>query len=194
MGQDDRGMTSQRVETDTVESAVELLLGAIGEDEFREGLNETPKRVAKFFNEWISRDPRPFKLTTFSSEGMDQLIVQRSIPFYSMCEHHLLPFFGEAVVAYIPDKQIIGLSKLARLVDHYSRRPQNQERITKEVAECLHDALKPLGVAVLMSARHMCMEMRGVKSRGAETVTSYLTGVFREDIKAREELMRIAKL
>lgn len=182
-----------QIESEVVESAVEALLGAIGEDEGRDGLKETPTRVAKFYQHWICREPKGFTLTTFDSEGMDQLIVQRHIPFYSLCEHHLLPFFGEATVAYIPKGKIMGLSKLARLVEHYSRRPQNQERITKEVAECLHDALDPLGVAVILSARHLCMEMRGIKVKGAETVTSYITGVFRDDIKAREELMRLAQ-
>lgn len=181
------------VDTETVEAAVEHLLLGIGDPpNEREGLRETPERVAKFFNEWITGDKPEFNLTTFAAEGMDQMIVQRDIPFYSMCEHHLLPFFGSAVVAYIPKGKIIGLSKLARLVDHFSRRPQNQERITKEVAEALTDALKPKGVAVILRARHMCMEMRGIKARGAETVTSYLTGAFRKDAKAREELTRFA--
>lgn len=180
-------------EQDGAGQSVTRLLQYIGEDTNRDGLLDTPKRVTKFWDQWVTKGGPSFDITTFDGEGADQMIVQRNVNFYSMCEHHLLPFFGEATVAYVPDKKIVGLSKLARLVDHFARRPQNQERITKQVAEALHDALNPRGVAVIMSARHMCMEMRGIKARGAETVTSHLTGVFREDFKAREELMRLAR-
>lgn len=170
------------------------LLQFIGEDVKRDGLQETPKRASKFWSQWVTKGNPDFNLTSFDGEGADQMIVQRNINFYSMCEHHLLPFFGDATVAYIPRSKIVGLSKLARLVEHFSRRPQNQERITKQVAEALHDTVNPLGVAVVLKARHLCMEMRGVKARGAETITSHLTGVFRDDMKAREELLQLTKL
>lgn len=180
------------MERTKLETGVFTVLSIL-DDPYREGLVETPARVAKFWDEWVTKGEPSFNLTSFDSEGMNQMVVQRHIPFYSMCEHHLLPFFGEATVAYIPKSKIIGLSKLARLVDHYARRPQNQERITREVGEALDKSLEPLGVAVILSARHMCMEMRGIKAKGAETVTSHLTGVFREDLAAREELMRLAR-
>lgn len=178
---------------DQIEVCVSGILQAIGRGK-DDGTNQTPKRVTKFYRSWITEGKPDFNLTAFESENIDQVIIQRNINFYSLCEHHLLPFFGEAVVAYLPDKQILGLSKLARLVDFYSRRPQNQERITKQVADYLQDALKPRGVAVILKARHLCMEMRGIKIKGAETITSHLTGVFRDDIKAREELNQLVKL
>lgn len=168
----------------------EILLSI--DDPSREGLIETPKRVKKFYDEWITKGDPQFTLTTFDAELMDQVIIQKDIPFYSLCEHHMLPFFGTAIVAYLPNNKIFGLSKLARLVDFYGRRLQNQERLTKQVAQAIMGATNPLGAGVIIKARHLCMEMRGIQKRGAETITSWMSGVFRHDIKAREELMKLA--
>lgn len=189
MGQDN-GSIIRPVNKDHVESAVEIVLWSIGQDEYREGLKETPKRVAKFYHDWITQGDPTFNLTTFSAEGADQMIVQRSIPFYSMCEHHLLPFFGTATVAYIPNGRIIGLSKLARIVDWYSRRPQNQERLTQQIVTCLQEALGPVGAAASLTGRHMCMEMRGIRAFGTQTTTNYLVGTIRDDAAARAEFLR----
>jgi len=176
------------------EIATTLNLISIGENTSREGLKETPQRVSQFLGDYFIESPKPFfNLTTFDSEKMDEMIVQKNIQFYSMCEHHLLPFFGTAAVAYIPNKHIIGLSKLARLVDFFARKPQNQERMTKQIAEFLQKEIKPLGVGVTVTARHMCMEMRGIKARGTETTTSFLTGAFRKDVSARHEFLHLVK-
>jgi len=153
------------------------------DDANREGLQETPKRYIKFLSEFLS--PPEWKLTTFSSEGYDQMIVQTNIPFYSLCEHHLAPFFGIGHIAYIPKDRIVGLSKLARTLETYSRRFQNQERITNQVADFLMEELDPLGVGVVLEAEHLCMAMRGVKKPNAKTRTSKLTGVFQDgDVRA----------
>ncbi|MFA6041813.1 MAG: GTP cyclohydrolase I, partial [Methylophilus sp.] len=154
-------------------------------------LQETPARYLKFLNEFCN--PPEFKFTTFDSDGYDQMIVQTNIPFFSLCEHHMVPFYGHASVAYIPSERIVGLSKLARTVEWYSRRLQNQERITKQVADKLTDELKPLGVAVLVTARHLCMEMRGVRKHDTHTTTSMVTGVFADDPSAKAEFMEIVK-
>lgn len=171
---------------DNPDSAVTALLEAIGEDPTREGLRGTPERVLRMYREFLS--PPEFTFTTFDAEGYDQMIVQRDIPFYSFCEHHLLPFFGVATVGYIPQGRIVGLSKLARTVEHFARRLQNQERITEQIAARLQSELTPLGVGVVLQARHMCMEMRGVRKSGATTTTSCLLGVFRRS-EVREEFM-----
>ena len=143
------------------EDLVRELLKELGEDPTREGLQDTPRRYVKFLREFLN--PPAFNFTTFTNEGNDQMVVQGPIPFYSLCEHHMAPFFGHAFVAYIPDKKLVGLSKLARCVDLYANRLQNQERITTQVAARLQEELEPHGVAVLMRAQHLCMEMRGVK-------------------------------
>lgn len=170
-----------------IEVLVAEILKIIGHDVTREGLRETPKRVAKFMLDWHT--PDPFNFTTFDAEGSDEMIVQTGIPFFSMCEHHMLPFFGEATVAYIPNGRIVGLSKLARCVQHHARGLQNQERITRSVAEMLTRELKPEGVGVVLKARHMCMEMRGVRAHDTVTVTSSLLGSFREDSRCRAEFL-----
>lgn len=157
----------------------------------KEGCRETSNRVSKFYAEWLTEGPPRFSLTTFSAEKSKGLIIQRDIPFYSMCEHHLLPFFGKATVAYIPQDKIIGLSKLARLVDWFARRPQNQERLTEEVAETLMAVVDPLGVAVTCEGRHMCMEMRGIRAYGTHTTTNSLKGVFFDDPRLRAEYMSL---
>lgn len=159
----------------------------------REGLKSTPKRVSKFYKEFLTEGFPDFELTTFDAEGMDEMITQVNIPFYSLCEHHMLPFFGSACIGYIPNGKIIGLSKLARITDFFARRLQNQERLTKHIAECLTATLNPLGVGVVLKARHLCMEMRGIKARGAETTTSYLKGAIREKHDARAEFLALTR-
>jgi GTP cyclohydrolase I len=170
------------------ESHIQRVLQYLGEDTQREGLVDTPKRYVKFMREFMEKPKWEF--TTFSSEGYDQMIVQSNIPFYSLCEHHIAPFFGEGHIAYIPDGKIVGLSKLARTLDEFSRRLQNQERITQQVAEFLVDKLNPKGVAVVLKAKHLCMEMRGVKKHDTFTTTSKMVGVFEDDINARNEFLR----
>jgi GTP cyclohydrolase I len=171
----------------TAESLYARFLEALGHDLGKEGLSETPRRHAAFLAE-VTTKPE-FKFTTFSAEGYDQMIVQTGIPFYSLCEHHVVPFFGEAIVAYIPAQRIVGLSKLARTVEFAARGLQNQERITETIADILEENLAPLGVAVSIKARHLCMEMRGVKKPGAETRTTSLRGQFKDDAVCRNEFM-----
>lgn len=160
------------------------------DDPTREGLRETPKRYVKFLEEFLS--PPDFTFTTFASEGMDEMIIQKDIEFYSLCEHHLAPFHGKAHVAYIPNGKIVGLSKLARTVELYSRRFQNQERITSQIAERLQEELHAKGVAVVLEAQHLCMAMRGVR-KNATTTTSKLLGFFKDDAKARAEFLDLIR-
>lgn len=162
-------------------------LASQGHDTAREGLRDTPRRHTAFLSEFCA--PQDFNFTTFESEGYDEMIIQKGIPFYSLCEHHVVPFFGVAIVAYIPRKRIVGLSKLARAVEYWSRGLQNQERITKNVARMIEEKLKPKGVAVSLKARHLCMEMRGVKKPGTETITTSLSGAFKKDPACRAEFM-----
>ena len=163
------------------------ILEFLGEDPTREGLVETPKRYIKFMREFLQKDE--FNFTAFENEGTDEMIIQKDIAFYSLCEHHTAPFFGVAHVAYIPGEKIIGLSKLARTVRYYASNFQNQERITNQVAERLEKELKPRGVAVSISAKHLCMEMRGVKTHDTSTVTTKLTGFFKDKPETRAEFM-----
>ena len=163
------------------------LLQYFGEDVEREGLKETPKRYIKFLKEFLN--PPKWNCTTFNGEGYDEMIIQTNIPFYSLCEHHLAPFFGYGTIAYIPNKRIVGLSKLARTLETFARRLQNQERITTQVAEFLVEKLKPRGVAVQLTAKHMCMEMRGVKKHNTWTTTTKLIGRFKEDNSVRMEFL-----
>jgi len=162
-------------------------------DEFdnsnREGLKETPKRYIKFLREFLN--PPQFNFTTFDAEGTDEMIIQTDIPFYSLCEHHLAPFFGVGHIAYIPNGKIVGLSKLARTLDHYSRRLQNQERITTQVAERIEKELDPLGVAVTIKATHLCMSMRGVKKHDTHTTTSKMLGTFKNELNCRNEYLKL---
>lgn len=163
------------------------ILEYLGEDPNREGLQDTPKRYIKFMQQFLKKEK--FNFTVFDAEGYDELIVQKDIPFFSLCEHHIAPFFGTATVAYIPNEKIVGLSKLARTVQHYSHNFQNQERITSQIAERLTTELNPKGVAVMIKARHFCMEMRGVKTHDVHTVTTKLTGVFLDEPETRAEFM-----
>ena len=176
---------------ETVEDNVTRLLQYFGEDVNREGLQETPKRFVKFFKEFLS--PPDWNCTSFEGEGYDEMIVQTNIPFHSLCEHHIAPFFGTGTIGYIPNKRIVGLSKLARTLETYSRRLQNQERITTQVAEFLWNELEPKGVAVQITAKHMCMEMRGVKKHDTWTTTTKLLGIFKEDFNARNEFLNSIK-
>ena len=170
---------------DSVSFIVSKLLHVLGQDIEREGLRDTPRRVEKFYKEFLTEDE--FTTTTFLSEGYDEMISQCNIPFYSLCEHHMVPFFGVAHVAYIPSDRIVGLSKFSRIIDHFAHGLQNQERITTEVTEYLDEKLSPRGVAVSLTARHLCMEMRGVRKYGAQTTTTSLRGVFKSDAMTRGE-------
>ncbi|WP_371932653.1 GTP cyclohydrolase I FolE [Bacillus carboniphilus] len=174
----------KQIDIQQIESAIKLILEAIGEDPNREGLLDTPKRVAKMYEEVFSGlrdDPKEYFQTIFG-EDHEELVLVKDIPFYSMCEHHLVPFFGHAHVAYIPKGgKVTGLSKLARAVEAVAKRPQLQERITSTVADSIVDSLDPHGVMVIVEAEHMCMTMRGVKKPGSKTVTSAVRGVFTED-------------
>lgn len=176
--------------TPPIEHHVKEILRLIGEDPEREGLRETPKRFAKWLKEMTSYEE--FNFTTFEGENYDSMVIVRDIPFTSMCEHHMAPFYGKAIIGYIPNKKIVGLSKLPRALHRFSRRLQNQERITRQVAEFIQEQLDPLGVAVMLTAEHSCMSLRGVRAHGASTVTNCLLGVFRDDPKAREEFVHLA--
>jgi len=167
------------------------ILKQLGENTSREGLIETPKRYIKFMREFL--EPKEFNFTSFDAEGTDEMIIQSNIPFYSLCEHHTAPFFGFANVAYIPNKKIVGLSKLARTVDLYANRFQNQERITTQIAERLQNELNPKGVAVTLKAQHLCMCMRGVKKHDTWTQTSKMLGVFKDDLNCRNEFLSLIK-
>jgi len=173
---------------DTLEHNIKFFLSLIGEDVNREGLIETPKRVAKAWGELLN--PQSFKLTTFDSNGYDEMIVSKDIKYHTFCEHHLLPFFGEVHIGYIPDGKIVGLSKLARTVDYYSKRLNTQEYLTDNIAKFLNEKIKPLGIGVIITGRHLCQEMRGIKKQG-EMVTSSLKGVFLKDEKAKREFINL---
>lgn len=173
------------------EDCVANILAYVGENNVREGLLETPKRYIKFLNEFLN--PPDFKFTTFENDGSDEMIIVKDIPFYSLCEHHMAPFFGTAHVAYIPNKRIVGISKIPRAVDTIANKLQNQERITKQIADLLMKELSPKGVAVVLTARHMCMEMRGVKKPGANTITSCMLGTFKDEINCRQEFLNLIK-
>ncbi|MDP8960107.1 MAG: GTP cyclohydrolase I FolE [Actinomycetota bacterium] len=180
---------------DKIKRGVRLILEGIGEDPDREGLRETPERVAREYDEIFAGllvDPRDV-LTVLFEEGHDEMVMVRDIPLHSVCEHHLLPFVGRAHVAYIPNTrgQITGLSKLARLVDVVAKRPNLQERLTTDIADTLVEMLDPRGVLVVAEARHYCMEMRGVRKPGSQTVTSAVRGTFRDDPRTRAEAMAL---
>lgn len=182
----------QNVDLEKIEKAVSMILEAVGEDVSREGLHDTPKRVAKMYAEVFSglrEDPKEYFKTVFH-EGHEELVLVKDIPFYSMCEHHLVPFFGKAHIAYIPrDGVVTGLSKLARAVETVAKRPQLQERITSTLADSMMDTLNPHGVFVMIEAEHMCMTMRGVKKPGATTVTAVARGILETDAIKRSEVI-----
>lgn len=173
------------------EQAVADLLAALGQDTTDEHMRETPRRVAAAFAEMLT--PRSFNLTTFpNDEGYDELVLARDIPFHSLCQHHLLPFKGVAHVGYLPGDRILGLSKLARVVELFARGLQVQERLTKQVADWLEEHLEPKGVGVVVEAEHLCMSLRGVQAHGSQTVTSALHGILRTDQRSRAELFALA--
>ena len=183
---------ARHVDLAAAERAARELLVALGADLDDPGLRETPRRVAAAYAELLT--PEPFNLTTFpNDEGYDELVVVRDIPFQSLCMHHMLPFHGVAHVAYLPAERIIGLSKLARVVEHYSRDLQVQERLTKQVATWLQDHVEPRGVGVVIEADHQCMSIRGVRATGTRTVTSALHGLIRDDPRTRQEFVALTR-
>ncbi len=184
------------MDKELIEESVRNIITAIGEDPEREGLKETPRRVADMYEEIFSgiKDSPEKYIKIFHEQNNDEVVIVRDIPFYSMCEHHLLPFFGKAHIAYIPNNgTVIGLSKLARIVNCYARRPQLQERLTSQIADFLDKELHPQGVVVLLEAEHLCMTMRGVKAADAKTETSAIRGVAKSDARTRAEIMTLLK-
>src|SRR5215204_5713044 len=188
-----RSHEPRQIDRPAVERAARELLFALGSDVDAEGLDETPRRVAEAYAELLT--PQPFRPTTFpNDDGYDELIVARSIPFHSLCMHHLLPFHGVAHVGYLPGERILGLSKLARVVELFARDLQVQERLTQQVANWLQVNLAPRGVGVVIEAEHLCMSLRGVRARGARTTTSALRGLLREDPRSRNEFFALSGL
>lgn len=176
-----------------LEQVIKKLLETIGEDLSRDGLASTPRRVARSFKKIFSgysKNPAEI-LTTFEAKGYDEMIVVKDIEFYSTCEHHFLPFFGKAHIGYIPDKKIIGLSKMPRLVEIFSRRMQNQECLTLEIAQALNKLLKPKGVGVVLEAKHLCMMARGVEKQRSRVVTSAMLGLFKKELNTRSEFLKL---
>jgi GTP cyclohydrolase I len=183
------------VTRDQAEDAVRVLLRWAGEDPTREGLLDTPKRVVKAYGDWFSgyqEDPREFLARTFEEvAGYDEMIVLRDIEFESHCEHHMAPIIGRAHVGYLPDGKVVGISKLARVVETYARRFQVQEKMTAQIARCIQDVLQPIGVAVVVEAKHQCMTTRGVHKTGVSMVTSKMLGSFRTDPMTRAEFLDV---
>lgn len=170
------------------------ILSAMGEDPNREGLLKTPERVAKalqYLTHGYDLDPAQILKSAMFTEDYSQMVLVKDIEVYSMCEHHMLPFFGKAHVAYIPNGRIVGLSKIPRVVDAFARRLQVQERLTNEIRDCIHDTLRPLGVAVVVECSHLCMQMRGIQKQNSVTTTSAFTGIFLSDQRTREEFIKL---
>ncbi|WP_297919147.1 GTP cyclohydrolase I FolE [Metallibacterium sp.] len=182
----------------SAEEAVRILLRWAGEDPTREGLLDTPKRVVKAYGDWFSgyaEDPKAYLERTFEEvAGYDELIVLRDIAFESHCEHHMAPIIGRAHVGYLPNGRVVGISKLARVVDAYARRFQVQEKLTAEIADCIESVLTPRGVAVVVDAQHQCMTTRGVHKRGVSMVTSTMRGAFRDNPSTRLEFLRFVDI
>ncbi len=184
------------ISTDLMGRSVKRILETIGEDADREGLQKTPERVAKayqFLTQGYNQDPRAILTKALFKEDYNEMIVVKDIDVFSLCEHHMLPFFGKAHVAYIPDGQIVGLSKIPRIVDVFSRRLQVQERLTLQIKDAIQEVLQPKGVAVVIEANHMCMVMRGVQKQGAMTSTSSMSGAFMDNPSTRKEFMRMIR-
>lgn len=182
-----------QVDVEKIREAVREILLAVGEDVGREGIKETPDRVARMYAELLGgmqEDPKQHVRRLFT-ENYDEIVLLRDIPFYSICEHHLMPFIGTAHVAYLPAGSVLGVSKLARVVDCFARRLQVQERLTDQIADFIMQSLKPRGVAVVLEASHSCMTIRGIKKPGSIMVTSSLRGIFRRDPKSRSEVMSL---
>src|SRR5499425_3686913 len=190
--------TPSKVSRDDAEAAVRTLLRWAGDDPAREGLIDTPKRVVNAYADWFSGyaiDPADYLRRTFEEVGgYDELIVLRDIAFESHCEHHMAPIIGRAHVGYLPTNKVVGISKLARVVDGYSRRLQVQEKLTAQIASCIHDVLKPRGVGVVIDATHECMTTRGKHKRGVSMITSRMTGTFREDARTRMEFLQFVDI
>ncbi|MHC4887912.1 MAG: GTP cyclohydrolase I FolE [Planctomycetota bacterium] len=181
------------VDIERIEKAVAEILSAVGEDTGREGLKVTPGRVARMYAELLSgmqEDPKEHLGSVFT-ENYDEVVLLRDVPFYSICEHHLMPFIGSAHVAYLPSGSVLGVSKLARIVDCFARRLQTQERLTYQIADFIMNSLKPQGVAVVLEASHSCMTIRGIKKPGSVMVTSALRGIFKRDPKSRNEVLSL---
>lgn len=179
---------------EAIQAAVKTILENIGEDPQREGLLKTPERVAKaydFLTQGYSQDAAEVLSGAIFNEDYNEMVVVKDIDLYSMCEHHMLPFFGKAHIAYIPNGKIVGLSKIPRVVDVFSRRLQVQERLTIEIRDCLQETLQPLGVAVVIEARHLCMQMRGVEKQNSSTTTSAFSGEFMHNEKTRKEFISL---
>lgn len=186
---------SKTIDTERIRKAVKEILLAVGEDTEREGLKKTPERVARMYTELLGgmhENPKKHLRSVFT-ENYEEIVLLRNIPFYSICEHHLMPFIGSAHVAYLPSGTVLGVSKLARIVDCFARRLQTQERLTYQIADFIMNSLKPQGVAVVLEASHSCMTIRGIKKPGSEMVTSALRGIFRRDPKSRSEVLSLMR-
>jgi GTP cyclohydrolase I len=183
----------KKVDTERIEKAVKEILLAIGEDSNREGLKKTPERVGRMYVELLAgmrEDPKDHLRSVFT-ENYDEIVLLRNIPFYSICEHHLMPFIGSAHVAYLPTGMVLGVSKLARIVDCFARRLQTQERLTFQIADFIMNSLHPQGVAVVLEASHSCTTIRGIKKPGSTMVTSALRGIFKKDPRTRSEVLSL---
>jgi len=183
---------SKTIDSERIRKAVKEILLAVGEDTEREGLKKTPERVARMYAELLGgmhEDPK--KHLSLFRENYDEIVLLRDVPFYSICEHHLMPFIGSANVAYLPSGMVLGVSKLARVVDCFARRLQTQERLTYQIADFIMNSLKPQGVAVVLESSHSCMTIRGIKKPGSVMVTSALRGIFRRDPKSRNEVLSL---
>jgi GTP cyclohydrolase I len=174
-----------------IEKLIRSLLKEIGENPDREGLLDTPKRVAKAYEETLSGYKKKAKdiIRTFDSDGYDEIVICKDIEFYSFCEHHMLPFYGKVHIAYLPDKRVLGLSKLARIVDIYAHRLQIQEQMTKQISDSIMEVLQPKGVGVIVEGKHLCMMMRGVQKQNSSMITSSMVGEFRENPSLKAEFM-----
>jgi GTP cyclohydrolase I len=186
--------TPRKFDKPAIEKAVKMIIKAIGEDITREGLRETPRRVADMYEEifdGIGREPKEV-IKIFEAEEHDEMVILRDIPFYSVCEHHMLPFLGKAHIAYLPgNNKLLGLSKLARMVELYAKRLQLQERLTSQIADAMMESTKPLGVLVIIEAEHLCTTMRGAKKPGSVMVTSALRGAFKKNESTRKEALEL---
>ena len=183
----------KKVDTERIKKAVTEILLAVGEDTRREGLRHTPERVAKMYDELLAgmREDPKIHLKRVFTENYDEIVLLRDIPFYSICEHHLMPFIGSAHVAYLPKGLVLGVSKLARIVDCFAKRLQVQERLTDQIADFIMDNLKPKGVAIVIEASHSCMTIRGIRKPGSIMVTSSLRGIFKKDPRSRNEILSL---